>query len=101
MQYLVEGKKYEFSYSDLKEDYVNYVSMSSTKFFSDIPKVLHFICVVSYIKEIPAYNLLSDEGLMHQLIHLLDDSTKDEPNVNNTMVKQQIRRDFKLLCKLA
>lgn len=101
MEYLINTKKYSFSYSELKEDYLDYTSMSSAKFFSDIPKVLHFVCIVSYIKELPTYILLSDEGLIHQLVHLMDNQTKDEPNIDNTSVRRQIRRDFKTLCKLA
>ncbi|CAN5205884.1 hypothetical protein BH09PAT1_BH09PAT1_6350 [soil metagenome] len=93
--------RYEFSYPELKDDYENYISMTNTKFFSEIPKVLHFICIVSYVKQIPSYVLLSDEGLIHQLVHLIDEQTKDEPLVNNNRVKRSIRKDFKVLCKLA
>ncbi len=101
MEYLVNDKKYLFSYSELKEDYVKYISMSDAKFFSDIPKVLHFVCIVAYIKETPTYILMSDEGLVHQLVHLMDEHTKDEPTVNNKEVKRRIRKDFKLWCELA
>lgn len=100
MDYLVEGKRYILSYSDLKTDYLDYVSMPDDQFFNDIPKVLHFVCVVSYLKEIPSNILVSDEGIIHQLVHLLD-GTSNDTNFNVERVKRRIRRDFKVLFKLA
>lgn len=101
MEYLVNGHKYSFSYEELKIDYQEFLEMDDEKFYSDIPRLLHFICIVCYIKETPAYVLLDDEGLIHQLIHMLDDNTKDEPLVNNPSVKAEIRQTFKVLCELA
>lgn len=82
-------------------DYQDLVKMGDEKFFSDIPRVLHFICIVCYLKETPSHLLLDDEGLVHQLVHMMDDTTKDDPLIDNPQTKQEIRQAFKILCELA
>ena len=95
MEYLVEGKKYHISYQDLKEQYILFCKMSDIEFRSNLPSIIHFACVVCYLKEMPIYLCLSDEGIIHQLAHLID-----IPDCKLIQIKQ-IRRLFKLHLKLA
>lgn len=92
MQYNVDTEKYGFSYQELKLDYEKYSKMQDTDFIHNIPKILHFACFVCYLKEIPSQVLLVDNGLIHELIHLLN-------GVNFHKIKE-IRELFDLHCKL-
>lgn len=101
MEYLIDNKKYTLSYEELKIDYQKFVSMTNKEFFSNIPSILHFICIVSYLKELPTSILLNDEGLIHQLVHMLDESTSKDPIIDNPSVRRKIRQNFKIICALA
>ena len=72
------------------DDYIfegNVPSSAIKDFFKNIPMILHFICIVSYIKEIPTNILLQDTGLIHELIHMLDIPTWKD----NVLYKNNIR----------
>lgn len=71
MDYLVDGLQYSFSYKELKSKYNEIVSMSDSDFIGNLPEVLHFACFVSYFKELPNTQTVSDVGIIHELIHLL------------------------------
>lgn len=71
MDYLVDGLKYSFSYKELKSKYNEIVLMSDSDFIDNISEVLHFACFVSYFKELPNIQTISDVGIIHELIHLL------------------------------
>jgi len=94
MEYLVNGTKYNLSYSDLKERYINISELSLDRFLLILPEVLHLTCIISYLKEIPSYVTLSDEGLIHQLVHLLH--IEDEPLIDAEKIRQQFINDMKL-----
>lgn len=72
MDYVVDDKLYSFSYKDLKKKYKEIVSLSNSDFLDRLPEVLHFACFVSYLKELPNIQTISDVGVMHELIHLMD-----------------------------
>jgi len=95
MEYLVEGEKYNLSYSDLKERYINISELPLDKFLLILPEVLHLTCIISYLKEIPTYITLSDKGLIHELVHLLH--IGDEPLVDAEKIRQQFIDDMKLI----
>ncbi len=94
MEYLVNGTKYNLSYSDLKERYINISELSLDRFLLILPEVLHLTCIISYLKEIPSYVTLSDEGLIHQLVHLLH--IGNEPLIDAEKIRQQFINDMKL-----
>jgi hypothetical protein len=93
--YLVNNSTFSVSYQELKAKYLSLKNLSDEEFFRDIPDVLHFVCIVCFLKETPSYLLLSDTGLIHQLTHLM---CLDEPLV--TGKKNQIRQDFNDICEL-
>lgn len=94
MEYIVEGKTYNLSYSDLKEKYINISELSIDKFLLVLPEVLHLTCIISFLKEVPTYNTFSDTGLIHELVHLLH--IGDEPLVNAEKIRQQFINEMKL-----
>jgi hypothetical protein len=93
--YSRSGNRYSFSYKELKEKYEEIVNMTNKEFLNSLPSILHFACFVSFIKEIPSYNLLDDEGIIHELVHLLD-----IPECCNKNLKS-IRKTFKEQLKLS
>ena len=95
MEYLINNNKYNLSYSDLRERYNEICSLSLESFLGRLPEVLHLSCMISFLKEVPAYNTLADDGLMHELIHLLH--IPDEPLVCAEKIKKQFEEEMKLI----
>lgn len=73
LEYRDNGKTYSFSYSDLREHYQRYRAMTDDEFFKrkTLTAALHFAVYASFIKELPTSMVLSDEGLIHQMVHHL------------------------------
>tara|TARA_R100000951_G_C2649288_1_gene183810 strand:- start:2891 stop:3175 length:285 start_codon:yes stop_codon:yes gene_type:complete len=59
----------------LKKQYKSFTIMDDEEFIKNTKDALHFACYVCWVKNLPTNRILSDEGLIHQLIHLLDKST--------------------------
>ena len=89
MEYLVEGNKFEISYSNLKNLYNYFCELSDEKFNEQLLEAAHFACVVSWFKELPNDTTIGDKGIVHELIHYILD--KDEPLYD----LQEIRRKFR------
>lgn len=97
MDYLADGKKHSLSYQSLREDYHRYVDMPDNEFLLNLTRALHFACFVCYLKEIPSHACLIDTGIIHELIHLLDENTQSE----TLLELPRIRETFKNVCRLA
>jgi hypothetical protein len=94
MDYLVNGHKYKLSYRQLKEHYNQFCDMTDEEFLKNLPGAAHLACIICFIKEIPTSSCLNDEGIIHQLIHLIDiPSTKKElPEI-----REEFRRELQLV----
>lgn len=97
MDYLVEGSIFSLSYRGLREDYLLYKAMPDAEFTENAIKILHFTCIVCYMKEISAQSVLSDKGIIHELVHLLDANSKDDA----LRELPKIREKFNRICELA
>ena len=95
MEYLVDGTKYSLSYSDLRDRYNEFVALTDQEFMERISEALHLACVIAYLKEIPNEWIVSDKGIIHEMIHLIH--IGEDPLVN----LQEIRESFKEMLKLA
>lgn len=94
MTYLVGHKQYNFNYSDLVERFNQYTNTTDAEFMENLVEILHFSCFVCYLKGYEVETTLSDEGIIHRLVHLLH--IPDEPVIN----LQEIREQFNLLIKI-
>ena len=94
MEYVLDDKKFSYSYKQLKEQYLKFKEMSEEEFFSDIPRLLHFACFVGWIKELGNECLISDVGIIHELVHLL------EKDVEMVSTKEELRGKFLTLLEL-
>lgn len=95
MEYLIEDKKYNLSYTDLRERYNIISNLSLAEFLKKLPEILHLTCIISFLKEVPSYNTLSDTGLIHELVHLLH--IGDEPLVDAEKIRQKFIDEMKLV----
>lgn len=94
MEYLVEGKSYSFNYQELKEQYEQIASFTDIEFWNKAAEILHFVCFVGFIKNIPSYILLNDKGLIHELVHII--------HLNDFLLIdiEELRNQFNIWCKL-
>lgn len=95
IEYLVDGKRYVLNYQELCEKYHEFVGLTDRQFRERLPEALHLACIISYLKGINASNLVSDQGVIHLIVHQLhipDDTTSEF---------REMRRQFKLFLKLA
>jgi hypothetical protein len=96
MEYIVDGRKFGFSYSDLRETYNSFIWKTDEEFLDDLPAALHFACFVCFFKEIPSYICLADTGIVHELVHLLQTG-----KYGATTNLQEVRQLFEDQLKLA
>ena len=94
MEYIVGEMKFSYSYKELREEYIKFKLMSEDEFFSDIPRLLHFACFVGWIKELGNDCLISDVGIIHELVHLL------EKDVETVLTREELRDKFLTLLEL-
>ena len=92
-----EAGQYSLCYQSLRDDYQRYAMMSDEAFIADLLGALHFACYVCYIKEIGTDFALADNGVIHELVHLLIPETRPDA----TRELQRIRDTFNRDCCLA
>jgi len=95
MIYLVDGTQYTLSYKELKNHYIDFISMSDQDFLDKLPAASHLACMICFLKEIPTENCLSDKGIIHELIHLL--SIPKEELLNITEIRELFKNQLKLV----
>lgn len=95
MEYLVENTKYSYSYSDLRERYVEICNFSDKEFTDNLVKILHFTVFVCYLKELKTEHVLSDKGVIHEMVHYLEMGETTELSI------KQLRELFEESIRLA
>lgn len=94
-----DSGRYILSYSSLREDYLRYTMMSDDEFTENLLNVLHFVCVTCWLKEKSAQWLLSDTGLIHEIVHLM--LAQDDPEFTTNTKLSNVRDLFNRDCCLA
>lgn len=92
MDYKVGDSTFTFSYQEVREQYLILCGMTDDEFRAAIPRALHLACFICFVKEIPSYVCLRDDGIVHQLAHLLHipDSTEPEFQAIRELFKDQL-----------
>ena len=62
--------------------FYTFVEMDDEEFIENIEEILHFAVYVVYLKDIPTKDVMCDEGLIHELVHLLKKSTRHEVDLD-------------------
>ena len=96
--YLINGNKYSLSYEELKQKYGEIRKYSDGEFMTNLPKILHYSCFACWVLGVPSQDCLSDEGLIHQLIHLL--AIPDEPLINLKQIREQFNTEMHIITLL-
>lgn len=69
--YKAGDKEYVYDPDLLSFYYKKFISLDDKEFLDKIPDALHFACYVCWLKEIESENCLADNGIIHELVHLL------------------------------
>lgn len=94
MVYLSDsGKKCHFSYRELQAELLKVQSYTDEEFMTNLPTILHLACFVSWVKELPNSMTLADEGIIHELVHLLDPTAESSD-------LSELRKQFNEVLKL-
>lgn len=88
------GARYLLSYSELREKYFEFVKMTDAEFLANLPAAAHFACVVGWLKELGPAATIGDEGIVHELVHLMHIPETCGGNL------KRIRRSFRDLLML-
>ena len=94
MEYLVNNTKYSFSYKELKQTHLRFCDMDDAEFRDNLPDALHLACVICFLKETPTYICLSDEGIIHQLTHLV--AGNEGPSVKFKPIRELFKQQLEL-----
>jgi|GEM_PF-1847187 len=95
IEYVIGTSRYDLSYQELKEQYEKFVQMSDEEFLANLPAAAHLACVICWLKEEPGSVVLGDQGIIHELIHLIHMPETCGPDI------ERIRQCFKTWCALA
>lgn len=68
--------------------------MDDEEFLANIPRILHFVCIISYLKEYGHF-MFSDMGLVHELVHILHLGERE-----TVQSLKEIRKKFDKLMEL-
>jgi hypothetical protein len=95
VEYLVNGKRYILHYQELKARYQDFCGMTDEQFLANLPEATHLAVVISWLKELETEDVLSDKGVIHELVHLIHIPESPELNL------QEIREAFRIKLMLA
>ncbi len=97
MEYTIDGSRYSFNYQNRREDYFRYKEMADKEFVENALKALHFAMHICYVKQCGSESTISDKGVCHQLLHLLDPDCREHALGELA----EIRETFNRVCELA
>ncbi len=86
-KYKIENTEYSYDIKNLRHLYRQFIRYDDEIFIEKIADVLHFACYVSWVKEIHSDELLSDKGLIHELVHLLKPATRPYSDIKEIRIK--------------
>ena len=71
MDYTINNKRYSINLNELQFEYNKVISYSDQQFLDNLVEITHLACVIAFYKKLDAIDTISDEGIIHQLIHLM------------------------------
>lgn len=87
-EYKVGERTFLFDEVHLRNSYKKYKNYSDVEFLNNIVDILHFTVYVCWLKEVPSDKCLADDGIVHEIVHLLQENTIKHSNL------QEIRKNF-------
>ena len=90
MNYTQGNREYHLDYQSLKNDFNRISSLNDEQFLENLPNILHLTVFVCWFKGLSSNVVLADDGIVHQLVHLL--TLRDEPLIMGNL--KEIRQLF-------
>lgn len=81
IKYVQGGSTYILSYRELRQKHIEICEMTDDEFIKSLPTAMHLACVICFLKEKPATEVLADNGIIHMLAHLMDNVDECVANV--------------------
>jgi len=75
-KYSVGDKTYNYNYESIQYTQLEIINYTDEEFMDNLPRILHFACLMSYVKNLSIKDTLSDTGIIHELVHLLNEGTR-------------------------
>ena len=76
IKYKVGNKTFLYDKDRVNTSYFKYCEMSDEEFLENILDILHFAVYVCCLKDLKTRDVLSDDGIIHQLVHLTKSNTR-------------------------
>jgi len=85
--YKVGDRQFVYDHKSLQYAFSTYQRYNNEEFLTNIVDILHFAVYVCWLKEIPSDECLADDGIIHELVHLLQENTIKHSNLENIRKK--------------
>ena len=85
--YRVGDREFVYDHRSLKYAFSTYQRYTNEDFLENIVDILHFAVYMCWLKEIPSDECLADDGIIHELVHLLQDNTIKHSDLKNIRKK--------------
>lgn len=86
-KYRVGETNYEYDPAKLMRTYELICDYSDEEFMDNLAKILHFSSFMCFVLNLSNIETLSDKGIIHELIHLLNDNTRDYTDIKDVRKK--------------
>ena len=85
--YKVDDREFVYNHKSLQLSFQTYQTFTDEDFLKNIVDVLHFAVYVCWLKEIPSDECLADNGIIHELVHLLQKNTANHSDLEKIRAK--------------
>lgn len=85
--YKVGNREFVYDHKSLQYAFSTYHECTNEEFLENIVDILHFAVYVCWLKEIPSDECLADDGIIHELVHLLQKNTIKHSDLENIRKK--------------
>lgn len=97
IEYSNSNGVYSVSYQELREEYLRFTSMGDSDFLENLPAAMHFAVFCAWFKELPTQHICADDGIIHELAHLMHIGIEDPCMVDQL---PRIRKAFEEVLEL-
>jgi len=85
--YKVGNREFVYDHKSLQYAFSTYRGCTNEEFLENIVDILHFAVYMCWLKEISSDECLADDGIIHELVHLLQENTIKHSNLENIRKK--------------
>jgi hypothetical protein len=98
-KYKIGNTLYGMDIVSLRNDYQRFIEMTDEQFAENLVQAAHYAVFVSFYKNLTPLQSIGDEGVVHQLIHLLHFKPTKKSNFDGlySTIFPKARKNFKNL----